>query len=166
MSSAQSVGRRGRNPDFRDLLQGLSDAGVRYLVVGAHAVAFYTEPRYTKDLDVWVAPTPENAEKVWKALAAYGAPMTDLTIADLCNPEMIYQMGVPPNRIDVMMGIEGLTFAAAWKRRKRSSFLGVPVSYIGLDDLIRVKRAAGRPQDRLDAVRLAEGRRRRTKKRR
>ena len=164
MSSEQSEAKRAGSPDFRDLLRAFAESGVRYLIVGAYAVTYYTEPRFTKDLDVWVDPTPENAKRVWKALAAFGAPMENLAITDICNPDLVFQVGVAPNRIDVMMGMEGLTFAAAWRRRKRSTYLDVPAYYIGLDDLIRVKRAAGRPQDRLDVRRLVESRRMQTKR--
>jgi hypothetical protein len=166
MSSAQSEANEGGNRDFSDLLRAFAESGVRYLIVGAHAVAFYTEPRFTKDLDVWVDPTPENARKVWKALAAFGAPLDKLSIQDLCNPEMVFQIGVAPNRIDVMIGIEGLTFDAAWKGRRESSYLGVPAHYIGIEDLIRAKRAAGRPQDKLDVQRLLAKKRLRPKRRR
>jgi hypothetical protein len=165
MSSGRSEVKKAGSPDFRDLLQGFADFGVRYLIVGAYAVAFYTEPRFTKDLDVWVDPTPENARKVWKALAAFGAPVKNLSISDLCDPDLIFQIGVPPNRIDVMMGIQGVTFEAAWKGRKKSSYLGVPVLYIGRNELIQTKRITGRPQDHLDLRRLLEKRRSPAKRR-
>jgi len=138
------------NPDFRDLFRCLNDAGARYLVVGAYAVIFHTEPRYTKDLDVWVDPTPENAAKVWNALAEFGAPLADVTMGDLCDPALVYQVGVAPNRFDVLMAVEGLAFSEAWDRRVTSTYAGQLVHILGLDDVIRAKTAAGRPQDLID----------------
>src|SRR5579859_2872396 len=98
------------NPDFRDLLHALCAAGAEFLVVGAHAVMFYTSPRYTKDLDIWVRPTLDNAERVHRALRAFGAPMADLAIGDLEKPGTIFQIGIAPNRIDVITSIEGVRF--------------------------------------------------------
>lgn len=149
------------NPDYRDLLRELNSAQARYLVVGAYAVIFHAEPRFTRDIDLWVEPTPENAERVWTALAQFGAPLSDLTKSDLCNPEMVYQIGVAPNRIDVLMGVGGLDFSDAWKNRVESTYGGEPIRFIGLDDLIRAKEAAGRPQDQLDLTLLREARARR-----
>jgi hypothetical protein len=94
----------GINRDFRDLLSELSDLEARFLVVGAHAVIFHTTPRYTKDLDIWVEPAPENASRVYEALARFGAPLDDLTVADLSTPGTIFQIGVEPNRIGVLPG--------------------------------------------------------------
>jgi hypothetical protein len=90
------------NRDFRDLLQCLNEAGARYLIVGAYAVIYHSEPRYTKDLDIWTEPTPDNAGRVWNALVQFGAPLADLTIADLTNPDVVFQMGIEPNRIDII----------------------------------------------------------------
>lgn len=142
------------NRDFSDLLRSLCDAGVRFLVVGAHAVAYYTEPRYTKDLDIWVEATPSNAERVWTALRRFGAPLAGVTPADFTNSSLVYQMGIEPNRIDIIMGIDGIGFGAAWRRRVRTTYGGVSISLLGRTDLIRNKRAAGRPQDLLDIARL------------
>lgn len=142
------------NPDFRDLFNTLNTAKVRYLVVGAHAVAFHAEPRYTKDLDLWVDPVPENASRLFQALAEYGAPLRGVTEQDFTDPEMIYQVGIEPNRIDFLMSIERLRFETAWDRRVASSYGGVRIYLLGRQDLIRAKRAAGRPQDLLDVRRL------------
>ncbi|HUT59047.1 MAG TPA: hypothetical protein VNA25_14455, partial [Phycisphaerae bacterium] len=92
------------NADFRDLFRTFNTCGVRYLLVGAHAVMHYAEPRYTKDLDILIDPAPANAARAWRALAEFGAPLEGLTLGDLSNPEMVYQIGMAPNRIDVMMG--------------------------------------------------------------
>lgn len=141
---------------FTGLLAEFAAAKVRYLVVGAHAVAYHTEPRYTKDFDVWVDPTPENAERVWKALVRFGAPLTGVKPADFTDPHIVFYMGVAPYRIDVLTGIDGATFPVAWRNRVRTSLGGVAANVLGKRDLIRAKRAAGRPIDLIDAARLAE----------
>ncbi len=138
------------NPDFKDLLAAFNDADVRYLVVGAYAVTFHARPRFTKDLDIWVEATPENAARVMAALRSFGAPVDDLTIEDLSNEQMVYQMGIAPNRIDVLMGVTGVQFVAAWERRESFAYGDCPVHVISKRDLIASKRAAGRPQDLLD----------------
>ena len=109
------------NPDFRDLLSALSDARAEFLVVGAHAVMVYTAPRYTKDFDLWVRPSPDNAANVMVALRVFGAPLADLTTADLATPGTIFQIGVEPNRIDIITSIDGLAFDTAWPGRRRTS---------------------------------------------
>ena len=92
--------------------------------MGAYAVIYYAEPRYTKDLDVWIEATVENAKRVWKALTAFGAPLENVTVEDFCDPELIYQIGAAPNRIDIMMNIRGVEFSSAWTRRVKSSYEG------------------------------------------
>ena len=138
------------NADFRDLFAALNDAEARYLVVGAHAVAFYAEPRFTKDLDIWVEASPANAPRVIAALQAFGAPMSGVTEADFSRPEITLQIGVAPNRIDVTTQIDGVAFESAWPNRTASVFGGLPIWLIGRRDLVVNKEAAGRPQDRLD----------------
>lgn len=145
------------NPDFKDLFLAFNAGRVRYLVVGAHAVSFHARPRFTKDLDIWVDPDPANAERVYAALRVFGAPLTDLSTLDLSNPEMVYQIGVIPNRIDVRMGIEGVSFHDVWPRRQESSYGDCPIFVIGRKDLIRNKRSVGRPQDLEDLRALEEG---------
>ena len=142
------------NPDFKDLFRLFNDAGVEYLVVGAHAVVYYTEPRYTKDLDIWVNPTPANAERVFRALQSFGAPLKDMTLASFTDPDLIYQIGVAPNRIDIVMSIAGVQFAPAWAERVESAYDGAPISILGKSSLLRAKEAAGRPQDLLDLEKL------------
>ncbi len=142
------------NPDFNDLLSALSAEGAEFLIVGAHAVMFYTTPRYTKDLDVWVRPEPDNAERVYRALRAFGAPLSDLTAADLATPGTIFQIGVAPNRIDVLTSIDAVLFEDAWQRRTASTYGGVPISLLSVEDLLTNKRAVGRKQDLLDVERL------------
>ena len=152
------------NRDFRDLLSALSAASARFLVVGAHAVIYYSVPRYTKDLDIWIDPTPENAAKVYRALAEFGAPLTGVTVEDLHTPGTVLQIGVEPNRIDVMTDVEGLTFEDAWNRQEHSVYGEVPISLLNLDDLITSKRAAGRAQDRLDLKWLRRAKRKPSRK--
>lgn len=144
------------NPDFRDLLQVLNDANVKYLVIGAYAVALYSEPRFTKDLDVWVEARPENAKKVWAALAEFGAPLDGVSLDDFSNRDMVYQIGVEPNRIDVIMDLDGVEFAEAWKRRREFDIVGLIIPVIGKSDLIKNKKIVARPQDLLDVQRLED----------
>lgn len=148
------------NPDFKDLFSAFSKEGVEFIVVGAHAVMYFTEPRYTKDLDVWVRPSEENGARVYRSLAAFGAPMSDLSIADLSVPGTIFQIGIAPNRIDVLTSIEGVAFDDAWGRRVRSTYADVPIALLSLEDLLANKRAVGRPQDQLDVAKLERARRR------
>ncbi len=139
------------NPDFSDLLSALNAAGVRYLLVGGYALAVHQAPRFTKDLDVWVEPTPENAERTLAALAAFGAPLSQVSAEDLARPGIVFQIGVPPNRIDILTAIDGVSFSDAWPNRLSIDWSSASVTVIGRADLIRNKRATGRPQDALDA---------------
>lgn len=138
------------NQDFRDLFAALNAAAAEYLLVGGYAVAFHAEPRFTKDLDVWTAASDENASRVYAALRAFGAPLGELTHADLARPGLIFQIGVPPNRIDVLTSIDGLSFAEAWPARAATSYGDQAVPVISKADLIRNKRASARPQDLID----------------
>jgi len=140
------------NDDFLDLLAALLRTGAQFLVVGAHAMAVHGVPRATIDLDVWVDPDPANAEKVWAALLDFGAPLDDLAVSkrDLETSGMVVQIGLPPRRIDVLTGISGLKFAEAWSNRTTHRVESLEVPFIGRDDLIRNKRASGRPKDIAD----------------
>jgi hypothetical protein len=139
------------NSDFEDLLKVFNARSVEYLIVGGYAVMLYTEPRYTKDLDIWIAATPENATKVYSALAEFGAPLAGLTADDFAHEGFFYQLGQPPLRIDILMSIEGVTFEDAWPRRVESRVGSEPAWFIGKNELIRNKRAAGRHIDLHDA---------------
>ncbi len=158
------------NRDYRDLLQSLSDARARFLVVGAYAVMYHTEPRYTKDMDIWVAPSVENAARVWKALVHFGAPLAGANEEDFINPDTVFQIGMEPNRIDLMTDLGIVGFETAWKNRVRTTYGGLPIYVLGKNDLIRAKRAAGRPHDMLDVRELLKTlpgyRRRKTRKKR
>lgn len=142
------------NSDFSDLLNLFNANHVRYLVIGGYAVVRYTEPRYTKDLDLLVATDADNARAVFQALRAFGAPLAGLTEQDFAEEGYFYQMGVPPLRVDVLMGIAGVTFADAWGRREVVEFDDLQVPFISRQDLIAAKRASGRPQDLLDVQSL------------
>ena len=146
----------GVNRDFKDLFKLFNAEGVEYLLVGAHAVIFYSEPRYTKDLDIWVNPSPENAENTWRALEKFGAPLEGVNRSDFTDTELIYQIGVEPNRIDVIMGLPGLTFEAAYRNSAESTYGGIPIRVIAKSDLVAAKKATGRKQDILDVERLED----------
>ena len=144
------------NQDFRDLLAEFNAHGVEYIVVGAHALAAHGRVRATKDLDVWIQPSPDNAKRAMAALAAFGAPLHELSESDLAVPGTIFQIGVAPIRIDIITKIDGVDFAAAWSARLSVPFADQVVNVLSRDDLIRNKRAAGRQQDMLDVNWLEE----------
>lgn len=116
----------------------------------------YTEPRYTKDLDIWTEPSPENAKRVFDALADFGAPMAEATVEDFTNQDIIFQIGIAPHRIDVMMSVKGLTFTEAWSQRLETEFEGVTMNLVSKTHLIVSKEAAGRPQDLIDLDHLRQ----------
>jgi hypothetical protein len=145
------------NRDFVEMLSALCAAGAEFLVVGAHAVAVHGVPRATGDLDIWVRPTPENAERVWAALKAFGAPLHDLAPEDLSRPGIGFQMGVVPCRIDILTQITGVDFDSAWQGRTELDIEGVRVSVIGRTELLANKRATGRPKDLADVAALELG---------
>ncbi len=136
--------------DFVEMLSARSAAGADYLVVGAHALAAHGVPRATGDLDIWVRPTPDNAGRVLEALRCFGAPLFDLTIEDLTRPEVVFQIGVVPVRIDLLTSISGVAFEQAWAGRTHASVEGVSFGVLGREELLRNKRATGRPKDLLD----------------
>jgi hypothetical protein len=140
--------------DFSDLLRAFSNAGADFLIVGAHAVGLYDRPRTTKDLDVWIRATPDNARRVWNALAEFGAPLHALTIADLTDEDTIFQIGVAPLRIDILTSVSGVTFDDAWRNRVIVERDGMPIPFIGVNELLKNKEATGRAQDLLDAARV------------
>lgn len=140
------------NEDYRDILNALMKQDARFMVVGAHALAVHGYPRATVDIDIWIESTPDNARRVWRALAAFGAPLDDLDVteSDLTRANVVAQFGLPPNRIDILTGISGLTFDAAWPNRVEGELEGVTVPVLGLDDLLTNKRASGRDKDKSD----------------
>jgi hypothetical protein len=142
--------RLGVNLNFVEMLCALSDAGAEYLIIGAHALAAHHQPRATKDLDIWVRPSRENAERVRSAIENFGMPIENISIDDLSRPGLILQFGFPPQRIDLVTSISGVTFDEAWPRRIAVDIEGKQHPVIGRDDLIRNKRAVARPQDLVD----------------
>ena len=144
------------NEDFRDILRALSDADARFLVVGAYAVSVHAEPRATGDLDICIRPTAENARRVWQALVHFGAPVQsfDVEAGDFARPGMVYQIGLPPRRIDIITQLSGLSFEEAWESRENAELGGRVVYVIGRDALLLNKRAAGRAKDLADVERL------------
>ena len=146
------------NPDFLDLLAALVRAEARFLIVGAHALAAHGLPRATGDLDVWVRPDPKNAERVWTALTEFGAPLRafDLSQADLTAPGVVFQMGEPPRRIDLLTSITGVGFEEAWATRSVHRVGDLDVPFLGRAALLDNKRATARPKDLAD-VAVLEG---------
>jgi hypothetical protein len=142
------------NRDFIEMLSALCEAGVEFLVVGAHALAAHGAPRATGDLDIWVRPTPENASRVLEALARFGAPLLDLTLDDLSGPDTVFQIGLPPSRIDILSGISGVTFADAWPGRMDVTIGALVIPVIGREAFITNKKASGRPKDLSDLTLL------------
>jgi hypothetical protein len=144
--------REGFTEDALDLLEAFETHHVRYVVVGAHAMAVHGVPRATGDLDVLVDPTPENARTVVAALLAFGAPLSahGVGAADFTAPDAVYQLGLPPRRIDLLTGISGVTFAEAWGTRVHVDVGSLRVPFLARDVLIKNKRAAGRAKDLAD----------------
>ena len=144
------------NPDYADMVKAMLDEGVEFMLVGGYAVLFHGYPRTTFDIDLWVRPSPDNAPKVLAALHRFGAPLQDVTASDFDHPDMVYQIGVPPCRIDILTRIDGV----AWEEAEGNAILGnvdgLPLKVIGLAELIRNKRASGRTKDAADADALEQ----------
>ena len=143
------------NSDFSELLNLFNANHVKYLVIGGYAVIQYAEPRYTKDLDIWISVEKENSVAIYKTLKEFGAPLVGMTEFDFAEEGYFYQMGRPPIRVDIMMGIPGMEFEKAWQNRVEVDFDGLIVKFISREDLIASKKASGRPQDLIDAELLS-----------
>jgi len=137
------------SPHYRELLQRLNDFEVRYLIVGGYAIMKYTEPRFTKDLDVWVDNAADNSVRVFDALRTFGAPLEadDISPTTFTESDIAYQIGIAPVRIDILTHITGVDFSAAWRDRVEGVIFGVSVHFISLDQLITNKQATGRSSD-------------------
>jgi hypothetical protein len=144
------------NRDFVEMLSALSEAGVEFLVVGAHALAAHGVPRATGDLDIWIRADPENAGRVLDALVRFGAPLFDLTARDLVTPDTVFQIGLPPSRIDLLTSISGVEFEAAWANRMPIPIGPLTIPVLGRADFLANKRASGRPKDLADLALLSE----------
>jgi hypothetical protein len=146
----------GLHEDFRDLLVLFADVGVEFVIVGAYALALHGAPRASGDIDLFVRATPGNAERVFAALARFGAPLeaAGIGVSDFASPGVVYQIGLPPRRIDVLTEISGVTFDEVWESRMTTELEGRSVSFIGRTALVKNKQATGRPQDVADVARL------------
>ena len=142
------------NEDYRDMLRTLSEEKVRFLLVGAYAVAAHGYPRATMDIDIWVMPSPQNADAVFRALQRFGAPVEDLTKEDLQADGVVFQIGIAPRRIDIMTTASGLRFDEAFDRSISVDIEGIEVHIPSLDDLVTNKKASGRTKDLADVEAL------------
>lgn len=140
------------NPDFRDMLCALNDAGVEYLLVGAYALAVHGVPRATGDLDLWLRPESANAARTLTALQRFGAPLADLTQEDLSREGTVFQVGIAPRRIDLLTAIDGVGFDEAWPRRMLTTLDGIQVPVLSREDFLKNKRSVGRPKDLADVA--------------
>jgi hypothetical protein len=144
------------NEDYRDMLQALTDEKVRFLLVGAYALAAHGYPRATMDIDIWVRQSPENANAVLRALKRFGTPLQNLAVQDLQRDGTVFQIGVAPRRIDIITAASGLRFEEAWARSLAVDLEGIEIHILSLTDLICNKRASGRTKDIADAEALEE----------
>ena len=144
------------NEDYRDILQAFVDEKVRFLLVGAYALAAHGYPRATMDIDLWVMPSPDNADAVLRALGRFGAPLHNLTKSDLEKDGTVFQIGVAPRRIDIITTASGLQFESAFRNSIAVDVEGMEVRIPSVSDLIRNKRATGRTKDMADAEALEE----------
>jgi predicted nucleotidyltransferase len=136
------------NSDYKELLSILNAEGVKYLVIGGYAEMVYTQPRYTKYIDIWIERIPENAAATFRALSRFGAPLAGIKPEDLTDPASIYQVGVEPVRADILTSVSGLEFTPCWDRRNLVDFEGIRVGVLSRDDLALAAAAAGRKRDR------------------
>jgi predicted nucleotidyltransferase len=142
------------NQDFKEFIQSLNDNGVHYLVVGGYAVAQHGHPRYTKDIDIWIEMTRQNAARMIKALEQFGFASLGLKDADFLETDQIIQLGYPPSRVDILTTLSGVEFAECYPSRVIVEMDSIPVNFIGLEHLIRNKKAVGRHQDLADVENL------------
>ena len=142
------------NRDFKEFIQSLNDNAVRYLLVGGYAVALHGYPRYTKDLEIWVESTSDNAARIIKALQQFGFGSLELKESDFTTPDQVVQLGYPPNRIDILTSLSGVEFFECYASRVTEEIDGVPVSFIDLENLKKNKKATGRHQDLADVENL------------
>ena len=140
--------------DYEDLFKVLNAYRIKYLLVGAYAVMYYTRPRFTKDIDVWIIPRLNDVYKIHEALKKFGAPLKGIKAEDFNKEDMILQIGVAPVRIDIMLDVRGVSCQAAWKNKKRIRYGKTPAYILGEKDLIMAKKKAGRPQDKIDLENL------------
>jgi hypothetical protein len=142
------------NQDFKELLQVFAELDVEYLVAGGYAVIFHTQPRYTKDLDLWIKPSPENAKRIQKAFYKFGLPLVEVTATDFESEGLQFSVGVEPCSLDFLTTIPGLLFDEAWHNRIIDESFGFPVYYVGIHDMKIAKKTAGRLVDLADLEEL------------
>lgn len=142
------------NRDFAEMLKALGAEGVEFLVVGAYAVAGHGIPRATGDIDLWVRPTADNAARLWRALERFGAPRSRVSPESFTQPDVVYQIGLPPNRIDFLTTIDSVEFDDAWAEKVPCIVSGIAFNMLSLRHLVANKLATGRPQDLADVARL------------
>jgi hypothetical protein len=140
------------NNDFLDMLRVFSEEAVEYLLVGAYALASHGYSRMTGDMDLWVRRSSDNAERVFGALQRFGAPLLGLSLADLTTPDIVFQIGIVPHRIDILTSIAGVEFDDAWPHRIEIEIQGLRVPVIGREALLINKKSTGRPKDLHDAA--------------
>ena len=151
---SMNMGVKLLNPDYRDMVECLLREGVDFMLVGGYAVALHGWPRTTFDIDFWIMANPENAKAVMRAIKAFGAPLQGLTEDDFHRPGMVFQIGVEPQRIDIISAVDGLDYADASSRAVKMNVDGLEIKVLSLDDLIINKRSSGRPKDVADALTL------------
>jgi predicted nucleotidyltransferase len=142
------------NSHYKDILSILSEKKVKFLLVGAYAMAVHGFPRSTMDIDLFVKPDPENALLVLQSLNDFGAALGDLSVDDLQKEDLIFQIGVAPCRIDILTSIDGLKFEDAFARSQMIDIEGISINVLSISDLIINKRATGRTKDLADAEML------------
>ena len=140
--------------DYEDLFKILNAEKIRYLIVGAYAVMYYSQPRFTKDIDIWIIPELNKVDRIYQALKKFGAPLRGIKPEDFEDKNIILQIGVAPVRIDILFNISGISPGKAWKNKKRIRYGQTPVYTLAKDDLIAAKKEAGRPQDQIDIEKL------------
>ena len=142
------------NSDYKDILLILSEKKVKFILVGAYAMAVHGYPRSTMDIDLWIMPDPENAHLTMQAFEAFGAPVGDLLPEDLIKEDLIFQIGVAPRRIDILTSVDGLKFKDAFARSELINIEGMSIHVLSIPDLIINKKATGRTKDLADAESL------------
>ena len=136
--------------DYEDLFKILNAYRIKYLVIGAYAVMYYAQPRYTKDIDIWIIPEINDIVKIYESLKKFGAPLHGVKPKNFHEKQMILQIGIAPVRIDILLEVPGISFESAWRNKKRIQYGKTPIYILGKNDLIATKKKAGRPQDKID----------------
>ena len=139
------------NEDYKEMLQILLNNEVKFLVVGAYAMAAYGYPRATGDIDIWVETSKENSLKVYQSLAQFGSPLSEVTQETFCEEGVVFQIGIAPRRIDILTHIDGVNFDAAYESKELIELASLKVPFLSKENLIKNKRSSGRRQDKLDA---------------